>query len=263
MVTVTFNSQNMSPQQLDDIKSTVKDHFADQGVTSLYFLASEHSTGYWEKPELLAGEECLVETFRGNTFRIGPQSFFQSNLAALDNLVDTVYKHLKPAKNKVLLDLCCGVGLYGLTFAKDFKHVHGLDVSPGAVADAEANAERNGITNADFYHGKLEQRFDELMEELEKAGESLSVVLNPGRNGVSPKAVQRLRQSRRVKRIVYVSCQPEGKAFDNLVLLCRADRSVKAKNKGIYAREFQLSMATPVDMFPGTHCCEHVFVLDR
>ncbi|KAG1677365.1 hypothetical protein FOA52_010744 [Chlamydomonas sp. UWO 241] len=49
-----------------------------------------------------------------------------------------------------LLDLYCGTGTIGLALARRFGRVLGVDVCEPAVADARANAARNGIENAEF-----------------------------------------------------------------------------------------------------------------
>ncbi len=80
-------------------------------------------------------------------------------------------------EDMVLLDLCCGSGLFGLAMADRVKNVignaakiikrsfpqilfptiTGVDLSGAAVDDAESNAEASGVENAEFLHAeKLE-----------------------------------------------------------------------------------------------------------
>ena len=50
-----------------------------------------------------------------------------------------------------MLDLYCGIGTISLCMARSAKQVYGVEVVPQAVEDAGENAERNGISNAEFF----------------------------------------------------------------------------------------------------------------
>ncbi len=54
------------------------------------------------------------------------------------------------------LDLCCGIGVQGLTVAEFAEHVDGVDLNPRAVAYANLNAQLNALsTHASFCVGDL------------------------------------------------------------------------------------------------------------
>ena len=82
--------------------------------------------------------------------------------------------------------------------------VWGIESVPEAVADAEHNAELNGIANARFVAADARLGIRPL---LERAGQPDVVVVDPPRAGLSKKIVRRLIECE-AKRIVYVSCNP-------------------------------------------------------
>jgi SAM-dependent methyltransferase len=59
----------------------------------------------------------------------------------------------------LVLDLYCGTGTTALCLALRLKAVQvvGFDVSASSIADAEANAARNGLSNVRFVRGDLNQ----------------------------------------------------------------------------------------------------------
>ncbi len=83
------------------------------------------------------------------------------------------------------------------------------------------------------------------------------MVLSPGPAGVSYRALESLRSSPKISRVVYVTPRPGGTAAQfNFRDLVRGNRQATGPS-------FKLKEAVPVDMYPGTHCCEHVFVFER
>ena len=111
-----------------------------------------------------------------------------------------------------------------------------------SVADAQANAQRNGVTNCTFVQMDLKH--------FAKAGsERPSVVItDPPRAGMHEDAVAELLKLA-PRRIVYVSCNPASLARDGK-LICAGGR-------------YQLGRVTPVDLFPHTYHVESVAVFEE
>ena len=63
-----------------------------------------------------------------------------------------------------VFDLYCGIGTIGLSLAAQAGEVWGLELVPEAIADAERNAERNGIANARFVAGSARTGVRPLLE---------------------------------------------------------------------------------------------------
>ena len=83
--------------------------------------------------------------------------------------VEDVYKRQAleyaalPGKETVW-DLYCGIGTISLFLAQQAKQVYGVEIIPQAIDDARANAELNGIKNAEFFVGKAEEVLPEQYE---------------------------------------------------------------------------------------------------
>ena len=184
----------------------------------------------------LYGPGWIEDTLRGLTFRLSPRSFYQVNHDQAERLYELAIAGAGIQKTDVVLDLYCGVGTITLAMAKAAGRVIGVEVEPQAVADAQDNARRNGVQNAEFFCGDAGQAALSLREQ------GLTpdvVVVDPPRKGLSPDVIQALAQMS-PRKIVYISCDPATLARDVALLK---------------ERNFQLLGARAVDMFPR---CAHV-----
>jgi 23S rRNA (uracil-5-)-methyltransferase RumA len=178
-------------KELSDVATTIY-HGINPLVTDIS-IASEL--------ELLRGPAFLQEKVAGRTFRIPPNSFFQTNTAMAERLVETVRHMLSPRPPRLLLDLYCGVGLFGICLADTAGKVIGLEIDEPAIVAARTNAEINGVTNAEFTAAKAESLV------WEKDGPD-TVIVDPPRAGLHPSVVDALLRLA-PERIVYVSCNYE------------------------------------------------------
>jgi 23S rRNA (uracil1939-C5)-methyltransferase len=144
-----------------------------------------------------------------------------------------------------LFDLFCGVGTIGLSMAADAAEVWGVESLGAAVADAEANADANGITNAQFRAADARLAVRPLLEE---AGKPDVVVIDPPRAGLSQKIVRRVLECD-ADRIVYISCNPT----------TLAPNARQMVDDGGY----RLIRVRAVDMFPQTPHIECVALLEK
>lgn len=189
---------------------------------------------------LLHGVAELEEQIDGKTFRIPPNAFFQTNSEMAEMLVRTAREFLSAAKPKVLLDLYCGVGLFGICLAGDAERVVGVELEPTAIAVASGNAERNGIKNAHFVAAKAE----ELLQWQDEKPDT--IIVDPPRSGLHPKVAETL-LNLAVPRILYVSCNYESFVRDFAVL----------------GRDYQIEKLAAIDLFPHSPHVETVALLGR
>lgn len=157
-----------------------------------------------DRLELLHGAPLLEEIVDGKTFTIHPNSFFQTNTRMAEALVHKVREFLTAdggAAPQVLLDLYCGVGLFGICLARDARRVVGVEIDPYAIDMARENAKRNGLTNTEYFAAKTES----LVWEKEEPD---TVIIDPPRAGLHPAVVETL-LNRKPPRLVYVSCNYE------------------------------------------------------
>ncbi len=197
-----------------------------------------------EGPTGVLGEEWLREELCGLEFEMSYGAFFQTNTEMAERLYAVAAEYAGLSGSERLYDLYCGIGTIGLTMAGQAGEVWGLELVPEAIADAERNAERNGIANARFVAGSARTGVRPL---LEQAGKPDVVLVDPPRAGLSQKIVRRVLECE-AKRIVYVSCNPT-------TLAPNAAQLVEAG--------YRLRRVRPVDMFPQTPHIECVALFER
>ncbi|GLJ52845.1 hypothetical protein SUGI_1125730 [Cryptomeria japonica] len=298
-------------------------------------------------------------------FRISPTAFFQVNSLAAERLYSLAGDWAQLSPTTLLFDVCCGTGTIGLTLASRAGMVVGIEMIAPAVADAQRNAEINGIKNCRFVCAKAEDVMESLLkeyldittqtesdikadiseksndnmtkecssqseeqrsdssvpknvednnvdkecEELDNKGTSslgissqtngdseikkddsapkqfndVVAIVDPPRAGLHPTVIKALRTHPCLRRLVYISCNPET-LLENAIELCTPSTEKNEKGKGNtrgfrhmsnlgHARQRAKSMpmseafrpvkAMAVDLFPHTPHCEVVMLLER
>ena len=204
----------------------------------------EGDSGGTDGPTGVLGEEQLREELCGLKLEMSHGAFFQTNTEMAERLYAVAAEYAGLSGKERLFDLYCGIGTIGLTMAAQAGEIWGVEIVPEAIADAERNAERNGIVNARFVTGSARTGVRPLLEE---AGAPDVVVIDPPRAGLSQKIVRRVIECES-PRIVYVSCNPT-------TLAPNAAQLVEAG--------YRLRRVRPVDMFPQTPHIECVALFDR
>ncbi|MDD2557654.1 MAG: 23S rRNA (uracil(1939)-C(5))-methyltransferase RlmD [Desulfuromonadaceae bacterium] len=189
------------------------------------------------------------------TLTCAPGHFTQVNLAQNRRLVELVVKLAtanaetdeKSVGNtgNIIYDLYCGVGNFALPLSFCAAEVVGVEANSGAIAQARKNAELASITNARFVCADVA----EFLTQSSTAGEfppPTTVVLDPPRVGA--KEVAAALPATGVGRIVYVSCDQQTLMRDLKILV---------------AAGYELHYIRGLDMFPHTHHCEVVALLER
>lgn len=192
----------------------------------------------------LWGRDYLEETLCGLKFRLSVPSFFQVNRDQTEVLYGKALELAALTGEETVLDLYCGIGTISLALAKQAGRVIGAEVVHEAIEDAKANAERNGITNAEFFCGDA----GDIAAQLAAEGLRPDVItVDPPRKGLAPDVVETIVKMN-PDRVVYVSCDPATLA-----------RDVKRfAEQGYMART-----ALAVDLFPRTSHVESVILLAK
>lgn len=188
---------------------------------------------------LLAGQDHIMETLNGLSFKVSPASFFQVNPAQALHLYQEAIQLADLQPNEKVLDAYSGVGTLSLSIAMRAKHVVAIENVPEAINDARENAERNNIANVEFHCANVESFIGKMDEKID------TVFLNPPRKGCEPaviKAMARLKP----QKIIYISCDPATLARD-LALMCE--------------QGYKIDAVQPFDMFPQTAHVETVVKL--
>jgi len=204
----------------------------------------EGPSGGTDGPTGVLGEERLREELRGLRLEMSHGAFFQTNTEMAERLYGVAAEYAGLSGSERVFDLYCGIGTIGLTMAARAGEIWGLEIVPEAIADAERNAEANGIANARFVAGNARTGVRPL---IERAGRPDVVVIDPPRAGLSQKIVRRVIECDS-PRIVYVSCNPTTLA-PNAAQLTEAG--------------YTLRRVRPVDMFPQTPHIECVALLEK
>ena len=168
-------------------------------------------------------------------FRVSAGAFFQTNRYLVQKLAQTVAGDFF---GKIAVDLYAGGGLFANYLAKRFEQVFAVESSPASASDLKFNALKNVVPIASTTE-KFLPRCLNMNPEV--------VVVDPPRSGLGPKATQLL-AALRVKRIVYVACDPATLARDVRTFL----------DFGYKAEEVFL-----VDLFPQTFHLESIVRLVR
>lgn len=193
---------------------------------------------------VLWGKDSITEKVGGLQFKISANSFFQVNPVQLQMLYSKAVEYAALSWKELVLDAYCGVGSLTLFLAKKAKQVYGIETVAEAILNARENAKLNGIENVEFLTGTVEK----VLPNLLKRKLILDVaVLDPPRSGCEEVVLKTLADSK-VKRIVYVSCNPGTLARDLKIL----------DELGYRTYEIQ-----PVDMFPHTYHVECVARIER
>jgi len=167
-------------------------------------------------------------------------SFSQINLEQNRLLIESVLNLAKLTGSDQVLDLYCGMGNFSLPLARRAKHVIGVEESTASINMARSNARQNQIENVEFYNQSAEGTLgcctsDDHPDVL---------ILDPPRSGAL--ATMKELAGKPVKKVIYVSCDPQTLARDLKFLV----------NSG-----YELLTSTPIDMFPQTHHCESISLL--
>nr|XP_009685992.1 PREDICTED: tRNA (uracil(54)-C(5))-methyltransferase homolog [Struthio camelus australis] len=265
MAIVTFHPQQLGQEALAAQKALLREFFtcgpgAVCALTSLYFQESTMTRCSHEQSpyQLLYGEPHIFEELLGLKFRISPDAFFQVNTRGAEVLYQEVGKLSQAAGDTVLLDVCCGTGTIGLSLARQVSEVIGIEIVEKAIEDARWNAALNGISNCEFHSGKAETVLPQLLSSW-KDDRPLVAVVNPSRAGLHYRVVRAIRNCKAIRRLLYVSCKPEGEAMRNFLELC----CPPDPRKKLEGEPFAPTLAIPFDLFPHTVHCELVLLFTR
>ena len=214
------------------LKFTDRDLQDYPAIHSVYIQSGERG-----KPLQLAGKRTLAETAGGLSFEIGPETFFQNNLAGLEQLIGIVRQHTQVNPPIVAIDAHCGIGAFTLIIAQNAKAAFGLDLQTEAVALATSNAKTNGITNSEFRAGHL-AKLGSVKADF--------VLLDPPRGGCWSEDLEALDRIAPL-HILYISCNP----------------TTLARDLSKLSANYEVTSLDLVDLFPMTYHFETVVGLQR
>lgn len=195
-----------------------------------------------DRTDILYGIDYFYEELLGLKFKISTFSFFQTNSLGAEVLYTKAREYVGETEGKLIFDLYSGTGTIAQLLAPVAKKVIGVEIVEEAVEAAKENAKLNELMNCEFIAGDVLKTLDCISEKPDL------IVLDPPRDGIHPKALEKICTSISAQTIVYISCKPTSLARD-LVLL--------------QEHGYKVTKVCAVDMFPGTVHVETVCLLSR
>ncbi|MCD7833817.1 MAG: class I SAM-dependent RNA methyltransferase [Lachnospiraceae bacterium] len=223
-----------------------------------------------DETTVLYGQDYFYENLLGLRFKITPFSFFQTNSPGAEVLYRVAREYVmencgmdgalqntkntqtasnlqkkqdvkkKPAPG-VIFDLYSGTGTIAQILSPVADKVIGVEIVEEAVEAARENARVNGLDNCTFLAGDVLKVIEEIPDQPD------FIVLDPPRDGIHPKALQKI-IAYGAPRILYISCKPTSLARDLEVL----------QKDG-----YQVERMCCVDMFPQTTSVETIVLLSN
>lgn len=196
-----------------------------------------------DETEVLYGRDYFYEELLGLKFRISLFSFFQTNSLGAELLYETARDYILECllPGQTVYDLYSGTGTIAQMLSPAAERVIGVEIVEEAVVAARENAALNGLHNCEFLAGDVLKILDEIPQRPDM------IVLDPPRDGVHPKALQKI-IGYGVEHILYISCKASSLARDLAVFL---EHGYEAKR------------CVAIDQFPWTTGIETVVLLTR
>lgn len=194
-----------------------------------------------DRTDVLYGRDYIIEKILGLEFKISAFSFFQTNSLGAEVLYSKAREYVGETKDKVVFDLYSGTGTIAQMLAAVAKKVIGVEIVEEAVEAAKQNAALNGLENCEFIAGDVLKVIDEIEEKPDL------IVLDPPRDGIHPKALEKIIDFG-VDKLVYISCKPTSLARDLVIL---------------QERGYKVDRVCAIDQFPMTVHVETVVLLSK
>jgi len=242
MVLIQFFENDKANSQL------ILDHIYEKfpQITSLQYVVNNkaNDTLYDQDIKLYKGRDYILEEMEGLKFSINAKSFYQTNSDQAYELYKITRDFAGLTGSEVVYDLYTGTGTIAQFVSKNAKKVIGVESVPEAIIDAKANAERNNISNCEFYVGDMKVVFNESF--IAQHGKPDVIITDPPRDGMHKDVIEQIMKIEPSK-IVYVSC----------------NSATQARDLALMDEKYKVTRVRPVDMFPQTHHVENVVLLER
>jgi 23S rRNA (uracil1939-C5)-methyltransferase len=183
----------------------------------------------------LTGEGFINEMIGPYTFKVSPNSFFQTNTSGAEKLYNKVLEYAELGGTEKVLDLFCGTGTIPIYLSGSADEILGMEISESAVSDANLNCCINNISNCKFILGDIRETLDNISYQPDL------LIVDPPRTGIHKDILKTIMEMG-VKKMVYVSCNP----------------ATLARDLGSMTEKYEATEIQPVDMFPHTYHVESV-----
>jgi 23S rRNA (uracil1939-C5)-methyltransferase len=243
-VMVVLVSRTAELSHLKDLLELLK-----TGMPSLKSLILNHHPArtnrvLGENNQTIWGEEFIEEKLGRLSFRIYPNTFFQSNPVQILHLLEVLINRAEFQPTDRVLEIFCGTGTIGLLLNNHIQQLLGFDNNPDSIRTAQENADHNNISRMEF---QVQDLSSGLAVPLPGNFQPDIIIADPPRKGLSLKLIQDMADLR-PKKIIYLSCNPK---------TLSANLS-EFQKLGYITREIHL-----FDMFPYTAQVECLVVVEK
>lgn len=166
-------------------------------------------------------------------------TFFQANLSILPLLIEKIRSLPLWTKNTVLFDLYAGVGFFTVSLHDLVKKVVMIEEAPSSIKLARFNVDYHRLSHVEVEGGKVEEKL--------KVTSRAVAIIDPPRKGLSDGAIQALVRAKKLKALLYLSCNPKTLVRDLLHFA----------GKG-----WKINAVMPFDFFPKTKHLETLVWLE-
>lgn len=194
----------------------------------------------------MKAEDYFSVTVRGRKVFYALDTFFQSNLAILEKVAETLAENIPWKSDTVFLDLYSGVGLFGIALADLARETVMIESGHDSVRLARHNIEYHQLKNAQVLEGQVETCLPDVLKE--KAGKHCVALIDPPRSGLMKLALDILCGADGLEQLWYLSCSPESLARDL---------------KELMRHHWRIGRIVPFDFFPRTRHLETLVCLTR
>ena len=242
MVLIQFFKEDKKNREL--LLDFLKERFPE--ITSLQYVINSkaNDTIYDQEVICYHGRDYILEEMEGLKFSINAKSFYQTNSEQAYELYAITRDFAGLTGEELVYDLYTGTGTIAQFVSKKAKKVIGVEAVPEAIADAKLNAERNQITNCEFFVGDMKNVFND--EFISTHGQPDVIITDPPRDGMHKDVVEQILKIA-PQRVVYVSC----------------NSATQARDLALMDEVYKIVRVRPVDMFPQTHHVENVVLLEK
>jgi len=249
-IMINLVTYDYDEQLIRDYTNLIRTNIPEVTTFINSFSTRKAQVAVGEDSEIIFGNGFIIEKLnnqiRDLSFKISPNSFFQTNTLQAGKLYSIGMEFLEPNKNDIVFDLYCGTGSISLFIADKVKKVTGVELVEDAIDNAKENAKLNNIENVEFVLSDIK---DYIKKESSLGDINLAatkIILDPPRSGLHPDICKILSETS-FEKIVYISCNPVTQARD-IAAICSAGN-------------YSIEKIQPVDMFPQTHHVENVCLL--
>lgn len=217
-------------------------------LASLVVKASQDGRVFWGgigKGSLKQNQEdYLYTTINTKKVHFSLETFFQANFSILPHLMDVIKGLDIWESNTQFYDLYGGVGLFSITLNDVVKDIFLIEENPASIRLAEYNKEYHQMSNLNIIEGTVEEHLPKLLS-MDKDKNHVAMI-DPPRAGLSVSVRDMLKETKDIKHLLYLSCNPQ---------------ALVADLKNFMDSGWCLQKVIPFDFFPRTRHLETLVLL--